>query len=100
MINRALTYVTTFTAPKEATIYNALTGLSWGVGCILGPVVGGAFSVSSATWRWVRSGYRFLSCWKFYAKLTLRRSTSICPSLVSSCPSTSSLSPPRILALI
>ncbi|KAK4061646.1 uncharacterized protein Triagg1_10188 [Trichoderma aggressivum f. europaeum] len=26
--------------------------LGWGVGCILGPVIGGAFSVSSATWRW------------------------------------------------
>ncbi|KAJ6783765.1 hypothetical protein PWT90_03405 [Aphanocladium album] len=48
----ALTYVTTFTTPNEAPIYNALTGLSWGVGCILGPVVGGAFSVSAATWRW------------------------------------------------
>jgi MFS family permease len=27
-------------------------GLVWGVGAILGPVVGGAFSISSATWRW------------------------------------------------
>jgi MFS family permease len=48
----ALTYVSVFTTPKEAPIYNALIGLSWGVGAILGPVVGGAFSVSSATWRW------------------------------------------------
>ncbi|KAH7146729.1 major facilitator superfamily domain-containing protein [Dactylonectria estremocensis] len=30
---------------------NALIGLSWGVGAILGPVIGGAFSVSAATWR-------------------------------------------------
>ncbi|KAJ2958759.1 hypothetical protein NQ176_g11162 [Zarea fungicola] len=51
----ALTYSTTFSTPTEAPIYNALTGLSWGVGCILGPVIGGAFSVSSATWRWVCS---------------------------------------------
>ncbi|OAA70101.1 Major facilitator superfamily domain, general substrate transporter [Akanthomyces lecanii RCEF 1005] len=48
----ALTYMTSFSTPQEAPIYNALTGLSWGVGCILGPVIGGAFSVSSATWRW------------------------------------------------
>ncbi|KAM6479567.1 major facilitator superfamily domain-containing protein [Trichoderma sp. SZMC 28011] len=48
----ALTYSSTFTTKKEAPLYNALTGLSWGVGCILGPVIGGAFSVSSATWRW------------------------------------------------
>jgi hypothetical protein len=27
-------------------------GLVWGVGAILGPVVGGAFSQSPATWRW------------------------------------------------
>ncbi|KAL7928245.1 major facilitator superfamily domain-containing protein [Trichoderma chlorosporum] len=48
----ALTYSSTFTTKNEAPLYNALTGLSWGVGCILGPVIGGAFSVSSATWRW------------------------------------------------
>ncbi|ETS88226.1 hypothetical protein PFICI_02054 [Pestalotiopsis fici W106-1] len=31
-----------------------ITGIAffWGIGCILGPVVGGGFSVSSATWRW------------------------------------------------
>lgn len=34
-------------------VYNALIGLSWGVGAILGPIIGGAFSVSTATWRWV-----------------------------------------------
>ncbi|KAG4418702.1 hypothetical protein IFR04_008147 [Cadophora malorum] len=48
----ALTYVSVFTSFKEKPIYNALIGISWGTGCILGPVVGGAFSVSSATWRW------------------------------------------------
>ncbi|KAH7313140.1 major facilitator superfamily domain-containing protein [Rhexocercosporidium sp. MPI-PUGE-AT-0058] len=48
----ALTYVAVFTSFKEKPIYNALIGISWGTGCILGPVVGGAFSVSSATWRW------------------------------------------------
>lgn len=29
-----------------------MTGLTWGVGTILGPVIGGAFADSSATWRW------------------------------------------------
>lgn len=68
-----MTYVSVFTSFKEKPIYNALIGISWGTGCILGPVVGGvcissittpdisqseglireqAFSVSSATWRW------------------------------------------------
>jgi hypothetical protein len=27
-------------------------GISWGTGCILGPIIGGSFAVSSATWRW------------------------------------------------
>jgi MFS family permease len=53
MVHRALTYSSTFTTKTEAPLYNALTGLSWGVGCILGPVIGGAFSVSSVSWRWV-----------------------------------------------
>ncbi|KIW00847.1 uncharacterized protein PV09_07607 [Verruconis gallopava] len=48
----ALTYISAFTTRSEAPLYNALIGLSWGVGSILGPIVGGLFSVSSATWRW------------------------------------------------
>ncbi|KAF2664681.1 MFS general substrate transporter [Microthyrium microscopicum] len=48
----ALTYITAFTTPAETPLYNALIGLSWGVGSILGPVVGGLFAGSGATWRW------------------------------------------------
>lgn len=49
----ALSYISNFTSAKESTLYNALIGMCWGIGAILGPVVGGAFSESSATWRWV-----------------------------------------------
>jgi MFS family permease len=49
----ALTYVAVYSTPAEAALYNALTGLFWGIGTIVGPVIGGAFSDSSATWRWV-----------------------------------------------
>ena len=42
-----------YAATRDLPLYNALIGLSWGTGAILGPVVGGAFSRSSATWRWV-----------------------------------------------
>jgi MFS family permease len=57
----ALTYVGVFSKTGgEQSLYNALIGLSWGVGAILGPVVGGAFSVSSATWRWVSSSDLYL----------------------------------------
>lgn len=49
----ALTYVAVFSTPAEANVYNALTGLTWGIGTIVGPIIGGAFSDSDATWRWV-----------------------------------------------
>jgi len=43
------------TSLRERPIYMGLTGLVWGTGCILGAVIGGSFSDSSATWRWVSS---------------------------------------------
>ena len=58
----ALSYISVFTIPREAPLYNALIGMSWGVGAILGPVVGGAFSESSATWRWVCSSTLSFFC--------------------------------------
>jgi MFS family permease len=54
MACRALTYISTLTTRAETPLYNALIGLSWGIGSILGPIVGGLLSASSATWRWVR----------------------------------------------
>ena len=48
----SLNYFLTMTTPKERGFYMALIGSCWGVGAILGPVVGGAFAVSPATWRW------------------------------------------------
>ena len=47
-----LNYVAMFTTIREQSLYNALIGLVWGLGTILGPVVGGGFATSSATWRW------------------------------------------------
>ncbi|KAF2435308.1 MFS general substrate transporter [Tothia fuscella] len=35
----------------ERSFYMALIGSSWGVGATLGPVIGGAFATSPATWR-------------------------------------------------
>ncbi|KAL4787630.1 major facilitator superfamily domain-containing protein [Aspergillus varians] len=40
------------TTQQERGTYLAGTGFVWGLGAILGPVVGGSFSDSSATWRW------------------------------------------------
>lgn len=47
-----MTYISIFTPLATRPIYNALIGLCWGTGCILGPLIGGGFAVSSATWRW------------------------------------------------
>jgi MFS family permease len=48
----ALNYMAIFTSITQRPIYNAAIGLCWGTGCILGPVIGGGFAGSSATWRW------------------------------------------------
>ncbi|KAH7325592.1 major facilitator superfamily domain-containing protein [Stachybotrys elegans] len=40
------------TTDRERPGYLGLNGLVWGVGTVLGPVVGGGFAESSATWRW------------------------------------------------
>ncbi|KAK3314412.1 major facilitator superfamily domain-containing protein [Apodospora peruviana] len=37
---------------KEQPFYLSLIGFVYGGGCILGPLVGGAFTDSDATWRW------------------------------------------------
>ncbi|MCJ1391057.1 hypothetical protein MMC18_003918, partial [Xylographa bjoerkii] len=44
--------VSTLTTEAERPVYLGFIGLTWGIGTILGPVVGGAFADSSATWRW------------------------------------------------
>ena len=48
----ALNYFTIKTSPNERGAYIAGIGFVWGAGCILGPIIGGSFSDSAATWRW------------------------------------------------
>jgi len=47
-----LNYFSYVTTPKERGLYLSLIGFFWGIGAVLGPVIGGGFAVSSATWRW------------------------------------------------
>ncbi|KAL7929212.1 major facilitator superfamily domain-containing protein [Trichoderma chlorosporum] len=47
-----LNYFSSLTTPKERGTYITLIRFCWGIGAVLGPVIGSAFSVSSATWRW------------------------------------------------
>ncbi|KAL6887099.1 major facilitator superfamily domain-containing protein [Trichoderma evansii] len=48
----SLNIISVLTIPKERDTFITVIGCFWGVGAVLGPVIGGAFSVSSATWRW------------------------------------------------
>ncbi|KAF7958141.1 hypothetical protein EAE96_003703 [Botrytis aclada] len=49
----ALNYLSKFTPPRTRPIYNAILGISFGLGNILGPVIGGAFANNPALgWRW------------------------------------------------
>lgn len=48
----ALTYISVLTTTIERPIYLAGVMTVWGVGNVLGPIVGGSLAESSATWRW------------------------------------------------
>lgn len=47
-----LNYFSSLTTPEERGLYITGTGFTWGIGAVLGPVIGGSFAISSATWRW------------------------------------------------
>jgi MFS family permease len=47
-----LNLLTLNTTLRERSIYMGGVGIVWGAGTILGPVVGGSFADSGATWRW------------------------------------------------
>ncbi|EED18132.1 efflux pump antibiotic resistance protein, putative [Talaromyces stipitatus ATCC 10500] len=52
MYSGCLTYLSVTTNNRERPLYMALVLLAWGLGTVLGPIIGGAFADSSATWRW------------------------------------------------
>ncbi|KAH7418691.1 major facilitator superfamily domain-containing protein [Cadophora sp. MPI-SDFR-AT-0126] len=47
-----MTLLAATTTINERPIYIGGTGFTWGLGTVLGPVIGGGFSDSSAGWRW------------------------------------------------
>lgn len=47
-----MTLLSVFTSDKERALYMSIPGLAWGSSTVLGPVIGGAFTVSRAGWRW------------------------------------------------
>ncbi|KAI1857786.1 uncharacterized protein JN550_013049 [Neoarthrinium moseri] len=52
MYSGTLTYISVSTTPEQKPTYLSGSTVVWGIGSVLGPVVGGAFAISSATWRW------------------------------------------------
>ncbi|KAI9653648.1 MAG: hypothetical protein M1821_006995 [Bathelium mastoideum] len=44
--------ISTFTTIKERPLYLSYFGIVWAAGTVLGPIIGGAFTDSSAGWRW------------------------------------------------
>ncbi|KAJ5589345.1 hypothetical protein N7537_012023 [Penicillium hordei] len=47
-----MTILSMLTTPTERPMYLGMVGLTWGAGTVLGPIIGGAFTDSSSTWRW------------------------------------------------
>ncbi|KAL2070995.1 hypothetical protein VTL71DRAFT_14021 [Oculimacula yallundae] len=47
-----MTLLAATTTIHERPLYVGGTGLTWGLGTVLGPIIGGAFTDSSAGWRW------------------------------------------------
>ena len=73
MYSGCLTYLSVATTDLERPLYMAGVAAAWGAGTVIGPIVGGAFAGSSATWRWVRNA----SLPAFLMTYGPRRSTSI-----------------------
>ncbi|KAI5461034.1 major facilitator superfamily-domain-containing protein [Mariannaea sp. PMI_226] len=49
---RGINYISIFATPAKRSLYTALIGTFWGLGAILGPIIGAGFAESKATWRW------------------------------------------------
>ncbi|KAF2704734.1 putative HC-toxin efflux carrier [Pleomassaria siparia CBS 279.74] len=47
-----MTLIAVTTTIAERPLYISTTGITWGLGIVLGPLVGGGFSESSVGWRW------------------------------------------------
>ncbi|OCK74764.1 MFS drug efflux transporter [Lepidopterella palustris CBS 459.81] len=47
-----MTLLSVNTTPTERPLYLGLVGLVYGIGNVIGPLIGGAFADSKATWRW------------------------------------------------
>ncbi|KAL8786818.1 MAG: hypothetical protein Q9213_002555 [Squamulea squamosa] len=44
--------LSSLTSISERPLYLSFVGMAWSLGTVSGPIIGGAFAVSSLTWRW------------------------------------------------
>ena len=70
----SITFISRLTTTRERPLYLAGILVVWGIGAVVGPVVGGAFAQSSTTWRWA-----------FYINLFIAAATA--PGLIWCVPS-------------
>ncbi len=47
-----MTLIAVTTTIAERPLYVSATGITWGLGIVLGPIIGGSFSQSRVGWRW------------------------------------------------
>jgi MFS family permease len=52
MYGGSMTLMGMLTTIHERPVYVGWVSFTWGIGTVLGPIIGGAFADSSATWRW------------------------------------------------
>lgn len=48
----SITFISHLTTPRERPLYLSGVLIVWGIGSVVGPLVGGGFAQSSAGWRW------------------------------------------------
>ena len=65
-----MTLLSVQTTEHERPAYIGLTGISWGLGTVLGPIVGGALAQSPVTWRFAFYLNRKLTPFPFASRLT------------------------------
>ncbi|KAG8158185.1 hypothetical protein KVR01_011946 [Diaporthe batatas] len=71
-----MTIISAMTLEIERASYLNNVGMAWALGTLLGPVIGGAFADSQATWRWA-----------FYINLCIAAlAAPACIFLIPSCP--------------
>jgi MFS family permease len=81
-----LTYISMTTSKNERPLYLSGVVAMWGLGSVLGPVIGGAFAQSTATWRWA-----------FYINLVV--AALIAPGLIFCLPNINPMEKPFLAKL-